>query len=65
MTKRKWLVCLLALVATLCITFSAIGCGEKQKKNKPAEDEEVIMPIEAEPVERVRKKVNIDIAVDD
>ena len=39
--------------------------GEKQKKNKPAEDEEVIMPIEAEPVERVRKKVNIDIAVDD
>ncbi len=39
--------------------------GEKQKKNKPAEDEEVIMPIEAEPIERVRKKVNIDIAVDD
>ena len=33
MTKRKWLVCLLALVATLCITFSAIGCGGKEKKN--------------------------------
>ena len=39
--------------------------GEKQKKGKPSEDEEVIMPIEAEPTERVRKKVNIDIAVDD
>ena len=41
--------------------------GEKQKKGKPIDeaDEEVIMPIEAEPTVRERKKVNIDIAVDD
>ncbi len=39
--------------------------AEKQKKGKPAEEEEVIMPIEAEPVVRERKKVNIDIAVED
>lgn len=40
--------------------------GAKGKKDKPAEDEPVIMPVEAEPVSEIKhKKVNIDIAVDD
>ncbi len=38
--------------------------GAKGKKDLPAEDEPVIMPVEAEPVVK-HKKVNIDIAVDD
>ncbi len=40
--------------------------GAKGKKEQPAEDEPVIMPVEAEPVAEIKhKKVNIDIAVDD
>ena len=40
--------------------------GGKGKKDAPADDEPVIMPVEAEqPVEIKHKKVNIDIAVDD
>ncbi len=38
--------------------------GAKGKKEIPADDEPVIMPVEAEPVVK-HKKVNIDIAVDD
>ncbi|MBQ8740359.1 MAG: recombinase RecA [Clostridia bacterium] len=40
--------------------------GNKGKKDKVADDEPVIMPVEAEqPAEIKHKKVNIDIAVDD
>lgn len=40
--------------------------GNKGKKDTPADDEPVIMPVEAEqPAEIKHKKVNIDIAVDD
>ena len=40
--------------------------GAKGKKEQPAQDEPVIMPVEAEPVAEIKhKKVNIDIAVDD
>ena len=40
--------------------------GNKGKKDAPSNDEPVIMPVEAETVSEIkRKKVNIDIAVDD
>ncbi len=40
--------------------------GNKGKKEKPADDEPVIMPVEAEPAAEIKhKKINIDIAVDD
>ena len=38
--------------------------GNKGKKEVPADDEPVIMPVEAEP-EVKHKRINIDIAVDD
>lgn len=40
--------------------------GAKGKKEKPADDETVIMPVEAESTTEIKhKKINIDIAVDD
>ncbi len=40
--------------------------GNKGKKETVADDEPVIMPVEAEPVAEIKhKKVNIDVAVDD
>ncbi len=40
--------------------------NNKGKKDAPADDEPVIMPVEAEPTTEIKhKKVNIDIAVDD
>ena len=35
MVKRRFLTCLLALVASLCLTLFAVGCGETEQK-KPS-----------------------------
>ncbi|MBQ9734845.1 MAG: Ig-like domain-containing protein, partial [Clostridia bacterium] len=33
MVKRRFLTCLLALMATLCLTLFAVGCGEQEDKS--------------------------------